>query len=81
MNAFIGIAKSKHHFSRRSPGIAEALLATAIGLIMAIPAVVLYNHFTRGVSHYRALMADISAALMVLVSRDLDRTPIIDEKI
>ncbi|WP_114787695.1 tonB-system energizer ExbB [Vibrio tetraodonis] len=81
MNAFIGIAKSQNTtLAVVAPGIAEALLATAIGLIAAIPAVVLYNHFTRGVSHYRALMADISATLMVLVSRDLDRTPIIDEK-
>ncbi|WP_371833282.1 tonB-system energizer ExbB [Vibrio sp.] len=82
MNAFIGIAKSQNTtLAVVAPGIAEALLATAIGLIAAIPAVVLYNHFTRGVGHYRALIADISAALMVLVSRDLDRTPIIDEKI
>lgn len=77
MNAFIGIAKSQNTtLAVVAPGIAEALLATAIGLVAAIPAVVLYNHFTRGVSQYRALMADISAALMVLVSRDLDREPV-----
>lgn len=77
MNAFIGIAKSQNtSLAVVAPGIAEALLATAIGLVAAIPAVVLYNHFIRGVSQYRALMADISAALMVLVSRDLDREPI-----
>lgn len=77
MNAFIGIAKSQNTtLAVVAPGIAEALLATAIGLVAAIPAVILYNHFTRGVSQYRALMADISAALMVLVSRDLDRAPL-----
>ncbi|WP_244225196.1 tonB-system energizer ExbB [Vibrio aquaticus] len=77
MNAFIGIAKSQNtSLAVVAPGIAEALLATAIGLVAAIPAVVLYNHFIRGVGQYRALMADISAALMVLVSRDLDREPI-----
>ncbi|WP_417801475.1 tonB-system energizer ExbB [Vibrio europaeus] len=77
MNAFIGIAKSQNTtLAVVAPGIAEALLATAIGLVAAIPAVILYNHFTRGVGQYRALMADISAALMVLVSRDLDREPL-----
>ncbi|WP_169773950.1 tonB-system energizer ExbB [Vibrio nereis] len=74
MNAFVGIANSQSTtLAVVAPGIAEALLATAIGLVAAIPAVVLYNHFTRGVSQYRALTTDISAALMVLVSRDLDR--------
>lgn len=77
MNAFIGIAKSQNTtLAVVAPGIAEALLATAIGLVAAIPAVILYNHFIRRVGQYRALMADLSAALMVLVSRDLDREPL-----
>ena len=74
MNAFIGIAKSQNTtLAVVAPGIAEALLATAIGLVAAIPAVVIYNHFTRAIGRYRALLSDITAALLVLVSRDLDR--------
>ncbi|MDN3617145.1 MAG: tonB-system energizer ExbB [Vibrio gallaecicus] len=74
MNAFIGIAKSKSTtLVVVAPGIAEALLATAIGLIAAIPAVIMYNYFTRFIGKYRALVTDVSAASMVLVSRELDR--------
>lgn len=76
MNAFIGIAESQSTtLVVVAPGIAEALLATAIGLVAAIPAVVIYNHFTRAIGRYRASLADITAALLVLVSRDLDRKP------
>ena len=56
-----------------APGIAEALLATAIGLFAAIPAVVIYNQFTRSIARYRALLGDASAEVLRLVSRDLDR--------
>lgn len=76
MNAFIGIAKAQSTtLDVVAPGIAEALLATAIGLVAAIPAVIMYNHFTRAIGRYRAYLADINAALLVLVSRDLDRKP------
>jgi biopolymer transport protein ExbB len=74
MNSFIGI--SKEHTTNLAvvaPGIAEALLATAFGLAAAIPAVVIYNVFARSISGYRALLGDASAAVMRLVSRDLDR--------
>jgi len=74
MNSFIGI--SKQHTTNLAvvaPGIAEALLATALGLVAAIPAVVMYNMFSRWVAGYRALHADASAEIMRLVSRDLDR--------
>ncbi|WP_374379233.1 tonB-system energizer ExbB [Dongia sp.] len=74
MNAFIGISKAQTtNLAVVAPGIAEALLATAIGLVAAIPAVVIYNKFSRSISGYRALLADISAELLRLVSRDLDR--------
>ncbi|NAW65503.1 tonB-system energizer ExbB [Photobacterium halotolerans] len=74
MNAFIGIAETKTtNLAVVAPGIAEALLATAVGLVAAIPAVVIYNHFTRAIQGYKALLADISVALLVLISRDLDR--------
>ena len=55
-----------------APGIAEALLATALGLVAAIPAVVIYNVFARWIAAYRARLADAAAAVERLVSRDLD---------
>ena len=74
MNSFIGISKSQTtSLAVVAPGIAEALLATAIGLIAAIPAVVIYNLFARWISGYRALLSDASAAVMRHLSRDLDR--------
>ncbi|MDB5599037.1 MAG: exbB 1 [Xanthobacteraceae bacterium] len=74
MNAFIGISKSQTtNLAVVAPGIAEALLATAIGLFAAIPAVVIYNMFARWISGYRAQLADASAEVLRLVSRDLDR--------
>ena len=74
MNAFIGISKSHTtNLAVVAPGIAEALLATAFGLVAAIPAVVIYNVFARSVSGYRAILADASAEVMRFVSRDLDR--------
>jgi biopolymer transport protein ExbB len=56
-----------------APGIAQALLATALGLAAAIPAVMIYNALARQTAHYRALLGDASALIMALVSRDLDR--------
>ena len=74
MNAFIGISKSHTtNFAVVAPGIAEALLATAIGLVAAIPAVVVCNLFARSIAGYRALLSDASSAVIRHVSRDLDR--------
>jgi len=74
MNAFIGIAEQQTtNLAVVAPGIAEALLATALGLVAAIPAVVIYNHFARAIAAHRAIVADSSAALLRLVSRDLSR--------
>jgi biopolymer transport protein ExbB len=74
MNSFIGISKSQTtNLAVVAPGIAEALLATAIGLIAAIPAVVIYNVFSRQIASYRAQLADASAEVLRLVGRDLDR--------
>lgn len=76
MNSFIGIAKSQTtNLAVVAPGIAEALLATALGLVAAIPAVVIYNVFARSIAGYKAQVADISAQVLLLVSRDLDRQP------
>jgi biopolymer transport protein ExbB len=74
MNSFIGISKAHTtNLAVVAPGIAEALLATALGLVAAVPAVVIYNMFARSISGYRALLADASAQVIRHVSRDLDR--------
>ena len=74
MSSFIGISKA-HTTSLAvvAPGIAEALLATAIGLVAAIPAVVIYNMFTRSIGGYRLILGNASANVLRLASRDLDR--------
>jgi biopolymer transport protein ExbB len=74
MNSFIGISKTNTtNLAVVAPGIAEALLATATGLIAAIPAVVIYNMFARGISGYRQVLGDASTDVLRLLSRDLDR--------
>ena len=73
MNAFIGISESQTtNLAVVAPGIAEALLATAMGLVAAIPAVIIYNVFARSIAGYRQTLADAAAAIERLVSRDLD---------
>jgi len=73
MNAFIGISQAQTtNLAIVAPGIAEALLATAIGLVAAIPAVVIYNVFARSITGYRQILADAAAGVERLVSRDLD---------
>jgi biopolymer transport protein ExbB len=70
MNAFIGISESQTtNLAVVAPGIAEALLATALGLVAAIPAVVIYNHLARIIAGYRTLLGDASAQLLLMVSR------------
>ncbi|MBP2291406.1 tonB-system energizer ExbB [Azospirillum rugosum] len=74
MTSFVGIAKTQTtNLAVVAPGIAEALLATAIGLVAAIPAVVVYNAFARSIGGYRAQLGDASAAVQRLLSRDMDR--------
>ena len=74
MNSFIGISEAQTtNLAVVAPGIAEALLATALGLVAAIPAVVIYNHFARSIAGYRALLTDASAQVLLLVSRDQTR--------
>ncbi len=73
MNSFIGIARAQTtNLTVVAPGIAEALLATGIGLVAAIPAVVIYNMFSRATSGYRLQLGDASASVQRLVSRELD---------
>ena len=73
MNSFIGISKTNTtNLAVVAPGIAEALLATAIGLVAAIPAVIIYNHFSRATRSYLDLVARASGVTTRLLSRDLD---------
>lgn len=73
MNSFIGISEAQTtNLAVVAPGIAEALLATAIGLVAAIPAVIIYNVFARSIAGHRLQLADVSAVIERLVSRDLD---------
>jgi biopolymer transport protein ExbB len=73
MNSFVGISKAQTtNLAIVAPGIAEALLATAVGLFAAIPAVIIYNQFARAIAGYRARLGDASAEVLRLVSRDLD---------
>jgi biopolymer transport protein ExbB len=75
MNSFIGISKAQTtNLAVVAPGIAEALLATAIGLVAAIPAVIIYNHFARGTKTYLEQVSRASGAAARLLSRDLDRS-------
>lgn len=74
MNSFIGISEANTtNLAVVAPGIAEALLATAIGLVAAIPAVVIYNVFARSIAGYRAILSDATALVMQHLSRDLER--------
>lgn len=73
MDSFIRIAKTQTtSLAVVAPGIAEALLATAMGLIAAIPAVVMYNFFARRLADYKASLECVVAQLLLLHSRDLD---------
>jgi biopolymer transport protein ExbB len=73
MNSFIGISQSQTtNLAVVAPGIAEALLTTAFGLVAAVPAVVIYNVFARAVTGYRQNLADAAAGVERLVSLDLD---------
>jgi biopolymer transport protein ExbB len=74
MNSFIGISKAQTtNLAVVAPGIAEALLATAIGLVAAIPAVIIYNHFSRATRNYQLLISRAAGAVGRLLSRELDR--------
>jgi biopolymer transport protein ExbB len=72
MNSFIGISKAHTtNLAVVAPGIAEALLATALGLAAAIPAVVIYNYLARSIAGCRALFANTSTEVLNLTSRDI----------
>lgn len=74
MNSFIGISKAQTtNLAVVAPGIAEALLATAVGLAAAIPAVIIYNYFSRATKGYLDLVGRGTGAVGRLLSRDIDR--------
>jgi len=74
MNSFIGIAESNTtNLAVVAPGIAEALLATGIGLFAAIPAVIFYNYFQTRIAAYGTRSDGFNAELMNTISRQLDK--------
>ena len=74
MYSFIGIANTNTtNLAVVAPGIAEALLATAIGLFAAIPAVIFYNYFQTRISAFGARTEGFVAELMNAISRQLDK--------
>jgi biopolymer transport protein ExbB len=74
MKSFIGIADAKTtNLSVVAPGIAEALLATAFGLIAAIPAVVIYNLCSRVIADFRGELGDASVAVSCFAGRAIDQ--------
>ncbi|MBM3579706.1 MAG: protein TolQ [Alphaproteobacteria bacterium] len=74
MTSFQGIAASKNtSLAVVAPGIAEALLATAIGLFAAIPAVFFYNIFSAKINHFAERANNFSIQLLNLLSKELDR--------
>ena len=73
MNSFLAIAATKTtNLAVVAPGIAEALLATGIGLVAAIPAVLLYNRTMRRIAAFRHGLADGTAEVLRRFSRALD---------
>ncbi|MBX3481325.1 MAG: MotA/TolQ/ExbB proton channel family protein [Caulobacter sp.] len=74
MNSFIGIANTNTtNLAVVAPGIAEALLATGIGLFAAIPAVIFYNYFQTRISAFGTRTDGFTAELMNAISRQLDK--------
>ncbi len=74
MNSFIGIAASHTtNLAVVAPGIAEALMATGLGLIAAIPAVVMYNIFNSTITNYGTRSEQFVSELMNSLSRQLDK--------
>lgn len=73
LNSFAGIATAKSaSLAVVAPGIAEALLATALGLFAAIPAVMIFNKFARDINGFVGTMDNFSAELLASVSRQFD---------
>ncbi len=73
MNSFASIAASKQtSLAVVAPGISEALLATALGLVAAIPASIFYNKISSDLNRYAASMEAFSAEMSAIFSRQMD---------
>ena len=73
MNSFQSIAMAKNtSLAGVAPGIAEALFATALGLLAAIPAVIAYNKISKDLDRYAARLEDFSSEFSAIISRQLD---------
>ena len=73
MNSFQSIAASKDtSLAIVAPGIAEALFATALGLVAAIPAVVAYNKISSDLDHYAGRLDSFGTEFRALISRQLE---------
>ena len=74
MNSFIGIANTNTtNLAVVAPGIAQALLATGIGLFAAIPSVIFYNYFQTQITSYGSRSEGFVAELVNAISRQLDK--------
>jgi biopolymer transport protein TolQ len=75
MTSFQAIAVSKNtSLAVVAPGIAEALFATALGLLAAIPAVIFYNKFTSEVARHAARLEGFADEFSAILSRQIDKT-------
>ena len=73
MHSFIGIAQAQNtSLAVVAPGIAEALLATAIGLVAAIPATAAYNKFATEIGRYGARLDNFANDFVATLSRNLE---------
>ncbi len=73
MRSFIGIAAAQNtSLAVVAPGIAEALLATAIGLVAAIPATAAYNKFSTEIGRYGARLENFANDFMATLSRNME---------
>jgi biopolymer transport protein TolQ len=73
MNSFQAIAVSKNtNLAVVAPGIAEALFATALGLLAAIPAVIAYNKFSTDLGRYGNRLESFAGEFAAILSRQLD---------
>ena len=73
MNSFQSIAQSKNtSLAVVAPGIAEALFATALGLVAAIPAVIAYNRFSAQMDGLAARVEGFASEFSTMISRQLD---------
>lgn len=73
MNAFIEIAEQQNtNLAVVAPGIAEALLATALGLLAAIPATIFYNKLATDVGRISSQMEGFADEFLAILSREID---------